>query len=288
MIDAARELWTWTVENRWVLFLATVAAFSQLQYEEHGPPARLLVLPSLAIIVFLVIPWVASVLHDVRDKLAVFLAVAAGVVVLVPNMYWAHFPGGRKELIQDPTMLVLGAGIGLLLVIAASWRGNFDAGAWGLGLGDVKWWSKPVVVLLVLIGVGIPLTAYFFPEFIKYYPRYRPSRIEPNVVALLQYQLAMGIYMFCWEYFFRGFMLFGLARTTGPVAAIIIQAYPFFLLHDAKPEPELISSWFGGILVGWLAWRGKSAWPSFLLHWIMYSTMEVSAFVGRHYLGLVG
>ena len=53
-------------------------------------------------------------------------------------------------------------------------------------------------------------------------------------------------------------------------------------VHDNKPEPEMISSWFGGILMGWLCWRAKSCWPSFLLHWIMYATMEVSAFVLRY------
>ena len=72
-----------------------------------------------------------------------------------------------------------------------------------------------------------------------------------------------------------------LVRGLGPVAAIIIQAYPFFLLHQHKPEPEMISSWFGGILMGWLCWRAKSAWPSFLLHWVLYTTMEVTAFIAR-------
>ena len=291
MLDAARELWQWTVDNRGVLFLTTVAAFAHLHYDQHGPPAKLLILPTLAIIIFLVVPWAASLLYDVSDTAAKIVAGIGAVVALAPAMFWAHGQlvldkgqSARRILAVDPSPLVVCSLVGLALVMLASWKGRFDLDAWGMGLGDVRWWRRPVGILLALIAVGIPTTAWLFPEFVSFYPRYAPARESPDVVALLQYQLAMGIYMFCWEYFFRGFMLFGLARHFGPVAAILLQASPFFLLHDAKPEPELISSWFGGILVGWLSWRSKSFWPSFLLHWIMYATMEVSAFVMRHHL----
>ncbi|HHO53110.1 MAG TPA: CPBP family intramembrane metalloprotease [Deltaproteobacteria bacterium] len=297
MLNAARDLWQWTVEHRWLLFLTTVAAFGHLHYDQHGPPAKLLILPSLAVIIFLVVPWAAALIHDVRDKQAVSVAILGGLIALAPAMFWAHGntliavspegmwgsgPSARRILADDPMPLVVGALVGLGLILLASWKGKLDLHAWGLGLGDVRWWSRPVFILLALIAIGIPLTAWLFPEFVSYYPRYVPARVRPDVVALLQYQLAMGIYMFCWEFFFRGFMLFGLMRYMGPAPAILMQAYPFFLLHDAKPEPELISSWFGGIGVGWLAWRSRSCWPSFLLHWIMYMTMELSAFVLRH------
>ena len=75
----------------------------------------------------------------------------------------------------------------------------------------------------------------------------------------------------------------GVAKT--PIAAIVIQAYPFFLLHEGKPEPEFAISWFGGLLMGWLCWRAGCMWPSFLLHWSMYVMMEVTAFVYRNGLG---
>ncbi len=286
MIAPVRELWSWVVEHRQVLLLGTVAAFSQLQYAAHGPPAKIFIVSTFAIWSFLAIPWAATVFVDVQDRLARGLAGLAIAAALVPALYWAHMPGARRAISQDPTLLVAGSGIALVLVVLASLRGRLDVREWGLGFGDVGWWSRPVLILLALIGVGIPIAAWFFPELVQFYPRYRPARLGPDLAGLLQYQVAIGVYMFCWEYFFRGFMLFGMARYFGPVASILIQAYPFFLLHEGKPEPELISSWFGGILVGWLAWRAKSAWPSFLLHWVLYASMEITAYIFRHHLGL--
>lgn len=280
MIDAVRELWEWTRQHAGVLFLATVAAYAQQHYDLHGPPAHLQVLPSLAVATFLVLPLWAAILYDTRDRLAMALATLGMGMGMAPALVWGYAPNGEKMLKADATMLVAGATLGLVAVVVAAARGRVSLADWGLGFGDVRWWSRPVGILLAMILVGIPIVAWIFPEFVAFYPRYKPGRTD--VVPLLQYQVAMGIYMFCWEFLFRGFMLFGLARFVGPFASILIQCYPFFILHHNKPEPEMASSWFGGLLVGWLCWRSKSMWPSFLLHWIMYSTMEITAFVLRN------
>ena len=281
MRDAAREAWQWTRENGWMLFLATVAAYSQLHYDLYGPPAHLVILPGLAVATFFVLPLWAAIVHDVHDRVAHVLAGLAAAIAMAPALVWSYAPGGKDLLKADATPLAIGAIVGLALVLAAAARGRLSLPAWGLGKGDLQWWIRPVGLLLALIAIGVPLTALAFPEFVAFYPRYKPGRTD--LVALLSYELAMGVYMLCWEFFFRGYMLFGLARTLGPVAAILVQAYPFFLLHHEKPEPELISSWFGGILMGWLCWRARCMWPSFLLHWVLYVTMELSAFVLRQW-----
>lgn len=287
MVDAARDLWAWVREHAWVLFLATVAAYPQLHYAAHGPPADLFVLPGLAVALFLVLPLWAAVVYDGYapsrpgpDRVSAIAATIGMAVALAPTLVWAYVPDGSKQLKADPTMLVAGDGIGVALVLVAWARGGVDLRAWGLGAGDFHWWKRPVGILLAMILVCIPIVAWMFPEFVAFYPRYKPAR-NGDVGALLAYQLAMGTYMFSWEYLFRGFMLFGLARWIGPIAAILAQCYPFFLLHDGKPEPEFAISWFGGLLMGWLCWRAGCMWPSFLLHWVLYATMEISAFTLR-------
>lgn len=274
-----RDLWALLREHREVLFLTTVASYSHLHYALYGPPAHLLILPGLAVAVFLVFPLWASVWLDTRDVVARGLALLGAGIAMTPALQWAYAEGARKALRIDANPLVLGSAVGLALMMLALGKGKVSAGEWGLSFGRVDWWGKPVGALLALILVGIPITVWLFPEFAEFYPRYKPGRTA--VVPLLQYQLAMGVYMFCWEFFFRGFMLFGVNRTLGAMPAILIQASPFFLLHDNKPEPELISSWFGGILMGWLCLRARSIWPSFLLHWVLYSSMEISSFVVR-------
>ena len=270
------ELWALLREHKAVLWITTVAAYSQMHYLIHGPPAHLLVLPGLAFAVFFVVPLFGSVWHDSRDLVARVLATLAAACAVVPATMWGHGVDGRALLKADATPLILGAGVGAMLVMLAMARGGVAPSTWGLGKGDAGWWLKPVVALLLVIVVLMPVVCWLFPEFAAYYPRYRPGRTD--VTALLKYQLAMGAYMFCWEFVFRGFMLFGVARHLGAMPAILLQASPFFLLHHNKPEPELISSWFGGILMGWLCLRARCMWPSFLLHWVLYSSMELNAF----------
>jgi membrane protease YdiL (CAAX protease family) len=71
-----------------------------------------------------------------------------------------------------------------------------------------------------------------------------------------------------WEFLFRGWILFGYVRKFGP-EALWVQAVPFALMHNGKPEVETLSTIFGGFVFGWVAYRTKSfVWP-FLIHWFI-------------------
>ena len=73
-----------------------------------------------------------------------------------------------------------------------------------------------------------------------------------------------------WEFFFRGWILFGYARKFGP-EALWLQAVPFALAHIGKPEIETLSTIFGGFAFGWVAWRTRSFLYPFLIHWFIAS-----------------
>ncbi|MEP0805175.1 MAG: CPBP family intramembrane metalloprotease [Chloroflexota bacterium] len=79
-----------------------------------------------------------------------------------------------------------------------------------------------------------------------------------------------------WEFLFRGWILFGYARKFG-AEALWLQAVPFALMHNGKPEIETLSTIFGGFAFGWVAWRTKSfVWP-FLIHWFIATFIIVVA-----------
>jgi uncharacterized protein len=79
-----------------------------------------------------------------------------------------------------------------------------------------------------------------------------------------------------WEFLFRGWILFGYARKFGP-EALWIQAVPFALMHNGKPEVETLSTIFGGFAFGWVAYRTKSfVWP-FLIHWFIATFIIIVA-----------
>ena len=87
--------------------------------------------------------------------------------------------------------------------------------------------------------------------------------------------------LFGWEFFFRGWILFGYARKFGP-EAIWLQAVPFALAHVGKPEIETLSTIFGGFAFGWIAWRTKSFFYPFFIHWYIYTLVIL---VASGYLG---
>lgn len=100
----------------------------------------------------------------------------------------------------------------------------------------------------------------------------------PPTNDLQQWAFLLGtltLYMFCWEWFFRGFMLFGTAQGVGAVAAIIVQAILFGLTHYGKPPVEMWSAFAGGLVLGTLAWREKSFVPAFLIHAFIHLTLAV-------------
>lgn len=75
-----------------------------------------------------------------------------------------------------------------------------------------------------------------------------------------------GVDLFAWEFLWRGFTLFALARVAGPGTAIWLQAVPFTFAHLGKPEIETLSCIFGGAGFGFVAWRSKSFVYPFLIH----------------------
>lgn len=83
-----------------------------------------------------------------------------------------------------------------------------------------------------------------------------------------------------WEFIWRGFMLFALAKWLGPGPAIFIQAIPFAFMHLNKPEIETLSTIFGGAAFGFVAWRTNSFAYPFFIHWYIASFTQLIA-LGR-------
>ncbi len=126
---------------------------------------------------------------------------------------------------------------------------------YGFGLGDYMVWLKYVVVTII-VSVPLLLVASRFSQVYKYYGKGLDyyEFITLTVPTLL-----------AWEYLLRGFLLFGLKERFDK-ASIIIQMVPFVLLHFGKPEIETLSCIITGLWFGWIAYRGKSFWPAFIIH----------------------
>ena len=126
----------------------------------------------------------------------------------------------------------------------------------GLRLGNIKIWSIYVAITCI-VALPILLITSRFSSFENYY--------TVDDFDLPTYLLKMAAYQGGWEFLFRGFLLFGL-KERFKEGSIFIQMIPFLLMHFGKPEIEVISTIPMGIFFGYVAYRGNSYWPAFLIH----------------------
>jgi membrane protease YdiL (CAAX protease family) len=82
-----------------------------------------------------------------------------------------------------------------------------------------------------------------------------------------------------WEFFFRGWILFAYVRRFGH-DALWLHSVPFALAHIGKPGIETLSTIFGGFAFGWVAYRTKSFFWPFLIHWFI-GTFIIIVAAGR-------
>lgn len=136
---------------------------------------------------------------------------------------------------------------------------------YGFGVGD---WKAGLVITAIGITVMTPVI-YFLgsgDETMRAY--YQPY---VNGLPWTTFLDLIG-----WEFIFRGWILFGYARKFG-AESLWLQAVPFALLHNGKPEVETLSTIFGGFAFGWVAYRTKSFLYPFLIHWFIATFIIIVA-----------
>ena len=114
------------------------------------------------------------------------------------------------------------------------------------------------------------------PPLAHYYPLYKPAQTSFSELELSLSAIALDFVG--WEFLFRGFLLFGLARRGDALMAILLQSLPFFLLHGPKPELEMISSYVGAIFAGWFCLRARTFFPLWVIHVAIISAVSLTAF----------
>ncbi len=147
--------------------------------------------------------------------------------------------------------------------------------------------ARGAVILSLIVGVAyIPVLALFSGQraFQDYYTRvlmddrvligvgWAKGQLSGGQIdygRFVQHELVMCMYMLAWEWFFRGYLLFGLRKIMPTWAAAIVQVIPFFILHLGKPPAEFWSSLAGGLLLAPIAIRYKSFLPCFLMHYFI-------------------
>jgi uncharacterized protein len=192
-----------------------------------------------------------------RQRALIVLTLAT--LLLTLDFY--HSFTSAKE--WDDLILFLFVPLAILLALGE------DPRRFGLRLGN---WRLGLVVSLV--GCALMLAAAIgfaaVPEMRAYYAQFRAS------LSFWPWLGAVGAQMFAWEFFFRGFILFGLLDEFG-WWAVPLQAGLFMVAHWGKPEIEAYSSLLGGLLLGWAILRVRGFWPAWIIHWFLNGAFEAGA-----------
>jgi membrane protease YdiL (CAAX protease family) len=154
----------------------------------------------------------------------------------------------------------------LLIPLAAGWL-LFRDKPWDYGIRIGRW--KPAIIITAVCLAAMALILYRvgkIPEFRAYY--------HSHTIDWPRLLLNHALYMFAWEFLFRGYMLFGLEKSIGK-NAIFVQTIPFVLLHlgIGKPFLETLACIPGGFIFGYVAYRTRSFLPCFIIHFGMYVMM---------------
>jgi membrane protease YdiL (CAAX protease family) len=170
--------------------------------------------------------------------------------ILLPSTVVAagRGPDGLRGVALERLVLFL---VLPLIVVVLAFRDR--PSRYGLTLGDR---TAGAILLVVGAAAMTPIVLWFatLPDVRAYY--------APSAAPLPTILLTNAIDLTAAEFLFRGFLMFALVRTVGPIG-VLIAVMPFAFAHVGKPVLELLSTLGGGLAYGWLAWRTRSiVWGS--------------------------
>jgi uncharacterized protein len=138
------------------------------------------------------------------------------------------------------------------------------------GITDMKWLLPYAAIFLAT--VPWIYAASLSPAFLQKYPFY--TQAADSWPQLLVWEGAYGVQFLALEFFFRGFLLFALARSIGS-QAIFVMVMPYVMLHFNKPLFEAFSAALAGIVLGTLALRTRSIYGGVMIHVAVAWSMDL-------------
>lgn len=141
---------------------------------------------------------------------------------------------------------------------------------------------KPYFIVLLCL-IPLVIFASFQPDFLRAYPRVA-NTFKGDTEYIWAYgglfELSYGFDLAMNEFFFRGFIVLAFAKYIGR-GIILPMAVFYVFIHFGKPLGETISSFFGGLLLGVIAYESKSIYGGIIIHVGIAWLMEVGAGIGR-------
>lgn len=182
-------------------------------------------------------------------------------------------PWGRywSIVLQLPVKLLF-----FLLVLYWLWKlDHHQQTFWGF----TKYFNARPYVLILLCMVPLVAMAATRPDFQLAYPKLKmvhfiDAYANPSWPWKFLYEISYGLDFVSIEFFFRGFLVIGFFRLVG-IDCVLPMAAFYCTIHFGKPLGECISSFFGGLALGVIAFRTGSILGGLMVHLGIAYLMEI-------------
>ena len=184
------------------------------------------------------------------------VAVVAVILIVILDFQRTLIPDDLVAYDRNPGIMRLTAISRVVLFLVVPLAIVFAAfrdrpSRYGLRLGEWRW-GLGLAVAGCVVMTPIVLVLSGQPDFRAWYGPSMdplPSLLATNLLDLVPT-----------EFLYRGFLMLALARVFGPIG-LVVALFPFTFAHLTKPELELLSTFAGGAVYGWLTWRtGSILW----------------------------
>lgn len=201
----------------------------------------------------------------------IFLSVALitflSIAFASSNFYYNNIGSDRFDS-RVYWFLMDGALMFILPILSIKFVFRQKISEYGLQFGNLKYGLITTSIFFVAMFVTVWIVSGS-ESFANTYPQ-GGAKVKESLTVFLMYEMCVAFYMLGWEFFWRGYMLFGLLPKFGWYS-IFIQMIPFFILHKGKPELELFGSILAGIILGVQAIRARS----FIYAWIIHALVMI-------------
>lgn len=207
-----------------------------------------------------------------RKELVLWLSIGVLLVLKIyqgDRMYWVeHFAQGlpydddykwNMWLYHHLSTIVLFAIIPILIVVFVFREKVSD---YGLKLGDWKFGLWATIISFMIMPYLVYRSSLNPEHFQFYHDNFPVVLANSSLTMFALWGLSYLPHYIGWEFFFRGYMLWGLGRKYGWIAGIMIPTILTTLMHIGKPQGETWGALIGGVYMGFLAYRTRSIlWP---------------------------
>jgi hypothetical protein len=146
---------------------------------------------------------------------------------------------------------------------------------------------KPYLLML-LVMLPLLVLASTQKDFLQVYPKAKV--LQQISMHGWQYRWRYIFFELCYgfdfvsiEFFFRGFLILALMNICGMHCIIPVACF-YCSIHFGKPMGEAVSSFFGGALLGIIAFNTGSVWGGLIIHLGIAWMMELGGWAGTLFI----